>query len=434
MERDAHSFYRPVSVLALRQRIDDAARGQGRAALESLARIEEVDADIRAMTAVIGRDEAIAAAGAARGPLAGLPVAVKDIFDTAGLATNYGSPIYEGHRPRSDAAVVTLLRRAGAVIVGKATTSEFAYMAPTVTRNPCDLARTPGGSSAGSAAAVAAGIVPFAIGSQTGGSTIRPASFCGIAGYKPTLGMLPTAGMKCFSWSFDTVGLFAATVRDAAFLGQALSGRELAVASASTPDKPVFGIPVDYPWTAPSDHAIAALDTAIRAIEKAGGSVKPVRFDPWMAELIDAHNVIQSYEAWRTLGYEYDHHRDALSALLRGFLERAASIDVDAYSKAVALMERTRHQQAALFEGVTALLTPSALDEAPQGYDSTGSPAFNRNWTLLGSPCVNVPGLRGDNGAPVGVQVIGAPWDDARCLGAAAFVEHAIAASEEAAP
>ncbi len=429
---NADMLYRPVSGLALRERSGDTPEERGGAVLEALARIEAVDADLRAMTAVLGREEALACAAAARGPLAGLPVVVKDIFDTADLPTSYGSPIYAGHRPAADAVIVTLLRRAGAVVLGKAATTEFAYMAPTDTRNPADLARTPGGSSSGSAAAVAAGIAPFAIGSQTGGSTIRPASFCGIAGYKPTFGMLPTVGMKCFSWSFDTVGLFAAGVRDVAFLGQALSGRELSVAAG--PQRPVFGVPVDYPWTAPSANAVAAMDTAIRAVEQAGGSVRPVRFEAWMAELVAAHGVIQSYEAWQTLGYEYDHHRAALSALLGEFLERAGTVDVVAYSNARAQMHRAQGRLDDLFDGVTALLTPSAPDEAPEGLGTTGDPAFNRNWTLLGCPCVNVPGLRGSNGAPVGVQVIGRPWDDAQTLAAAAFVEQAMASAGKVAP
>lgn len=422
---NADTLYRPVSGLALRERGGNTAEERSGAVREALARIDAVDADIRAMTTVLGREEALERAAAARGPLAGLPVVVKDIFDTADLPTSYGSPIYEGHRPAADAVIVTLLRRAGGVVVGKATTTEFAYMEPTLTRNPCDLTRTPGGSSAGSAAAVAAGIAPFAIGSQTGGSTIRPASFCGIAGYKPTFGMLPTVGMKCFSWSFDTVGLFGAGVRDVAFLAQVLSGRELPVAVG--PQRPVFGVPVDYPWTAPSADAIAAMDAAIRAIERAGGSVRPVRFDAWMEELVAAHGVIQSYEAWQTLGYEYDHYRLALSALLAEFLERASAVDVVAYSNARAQMHRAKAQLDELFDGVTALLTPSAPGEAPEGLGSTGDPAFNRNWTLLGCPCVNVPGLRGRAGAPVGVQVIGRPWDDAQALAAAAFLEQSIA-------
>ncbi|APA88635.1 amidase [Paraburkholderia sprentiae WSM5005] len=424
---NAHSFYRPVSGLNLLSRIGNDPQGRDRLMLDTLARIEAVDRDIGAMTAVARREAAMASAAAAHGPLAGLPIAIKDIFDTHDLVTSYGSPIYERYRPRSDAAIVTLLRRKGAVIVGKTVTSEFAYMAPPATRNPCDIQRTPGGSSSGSAAAVAAGMVPYAVGSQTGGSTIRPASFCGIAGYKPTFGLLPTVGMKCFSWSFDTVGLFAAGVRDVAYLAQVLSDRQLAVDGITA--GPVFGVPDSYPWTEPSANASAALDTAVRAIEDAGGRVRRVRFGSWMAAMVAAHDTIQRYEAYQSLGFEYDRHRGDLSPMLAGFLERAATIDAATYTKARVLMGEAKDSLAELFNGVTGLLTPSAPDEAPDGLDSTGDPAFNRNWTLLGCPCVNVPGLWGARGGPIGVQVIGRPWDDARCLDAAAFVEQAIAAA-----
>jgi Asp-tRNA(Asn)/Glu-tRNA(Gln) amidotransferase A subunit family amidase len=423
----AHSFYRPLSGVDLLERTANDPRERGLVMLEAFARIEKAEPAVRAMTAVGRREHAVAAAVAAKGPLAGMPVAVKDIFDTADIVTRYGSPSYEGHQPKSDASLVTLLRRNGAVIVGKTVTSEFAYMAPTVTRNPCDLERTAGGSSSGSAAAVAAGIVPFAIGSQTGGSTIRPASFCGIAGFKPTFGMLPTVGMKCFSWSFDTVGLFAAGVRDVAYLAQVLSGRRLAVDDSSA--GPVFGVPLSYPWTEPSANACAVLDTAVRAIEAAGGRVRQMRFGAWMTELIAAHDTIQRYEAWQALGFEYDYHRADLSPMLAGFLDRAAAVDVASYAEAYVLMEQGKERLAELFDGVTALLTPSAPDEALDGLGSTGDPAFNRNWTLLGCPCVNVPGLRGERGGPIGVQVICRPWDDRACLQAAAFVEHAIAAT-----
>lgn len=422
---NANSFYRPVSGLDLLTRIDNDPQERGRIILDALARIEDVDPQVRAMTAVARREAVMASAAAATGPLAGMPIAVKDIFDTDDLVTSYGSPVYEGYQPRSDAAIVTLLRRSGGVIVGKTVTSEFAYMAPTVTRNPCDMGRTAGGSSSGSAAAVAAGMVPFAIGSQTGGSTIRPTSFCGIAGYKPTLGMLPTVGMKCFSWSFDTVGLFAAGVRDVAYLAQILSGRQLAVDGVTL--SPVFGVPDSYPWTEPSANASAALDTAVRAIEHSGGRVRRVRFGSWMADMITAHDTIQSYEAYQALGYEYDHHRLDLSPTLAGFLDRAAAVDTATYAKARVLMEQAKDRLSELFDGITGLLTPSAPDEALDGLGSTGDPAFNRNWTLLGCPCVNVPGLWGARGGPIGVQVIGRPWEDARCLGAAAFVEQAIA-------
>lgn len=421
-----HSFYRPVSGLELIRRIANDPLERTRAVLQSLSRIEQAEPEVRAMTAVAPLETVMALAKAAKGPLAGIPIAVKDIFDTSELVTSYGSPIYGGHAPRSDAAVVTWLRRYGGIVIGKTVTSEFAYMAPTVTRNPCDLGRTAGGSSSGSAAAVAAGMAPFGIGSQTGGSTIRPASFCGIAGYKPTFGMLSTVGMKCFSWSIDTVGLFAASVSDVAYFAQVLSGRRLAVSEEST--GPVFGLPDRYPWGEPSGNAEAVLETAVRAIEDAGGRVKRVRFPPWMADIAAAHETIQRYEAYRSLGYEYDNYRAELSPMLCAFLDRAATVDIAAYVNACAFVEQARKMLSELFDGITGLLTPSAPDEALDGLGSTGDPSFNRNWTLFGCPCVNVPGLWGMRGCPIGVQVICRPWDDAVCLDAAAFVERAVGA------
>jgi Asp-tRNA(Asn)/Glu-tRNA(Gln) amidotransferase A subunit family amidase len=422
----AHSLYRPQSGLDLIRRIANDPRERTRAVRQSLSRIDEIEPEVRAMTAVVQHDAAMAQAMVAKGPLAGVPIAVKDIFDTSEFVTSYGSSIYRGHEPRSDAAVVTWLRRYGGIVVGKTVTSEFAYMAPTVTRNPSDLGRTSGGSSSGSAAAVAAGIVPFAIGSQTGGSTIRPASFCGVAGYKPTFGMLSTVGMKCFSWSLDTVGLFAAGVSDVAYFAQVLSGRRLAVSEDST--GPVFGLPDRYSWGEPSANAAAALETAVRAIEDAGGRIKRVRFAPWMADIAAAHETILRYEAYRSLGYEYDYHRAELSPMLCAFLDRAATVDMAAYVNACAFVEQARKKLSELFDGITALITPSAPDEALEGLGSTGDPSFNRNWTLLGCPCVSVPGLWGLRGGPIGVQVICRPWDDAVCLDAASFVERAVGA------
>jgi Asp-tRNA(Asn)/Glu-tRNA(Gln) amidotransferase A subunit family amidase len=417
-------LHRPVSGLDLLKRLDDGTSDPVRLVIHSLDTIRDLDPQILAMAAVLDEGRAITAAQAARGPLRGLPVVVKDVFDTHDLPTAYGSPIYDGHRPASDAAIVTMLRRQGAVVIGKAATCEFAYMNPTSTRNPADPTRTAGGSSSGSAAAVAAGMTPFAIGTQTGGSTIRPASYCGIAGFKPSLGLLPTVGLKYFAWSIDTVGLFAAGVRDVAYLAQALADRQPAI--EDTNPQPRFGVPETYPWGESSVAATQSIDTAIRAIEQAGGTVHPVRFDRWMAQLIEAHETLQSYQAFRALGFEYDHHRELLSPVLRSFLDRAASVTSHDYQSAALLLANARERSPELFRDVDVLLTPSATDEAPDGFASTGDSSFNRNWTLLGNPCVSVPGMYGPRGGPIGVQVIGRLDDDARCLAAAVFVEDAL--------
>lgn len=414
-------LYKPHSALELLQRFEGSIEAPRHYLHERLERIHEFDVQLEAMTTVPDLDTVTEALDKVRGPLGGLPVAIKDIFDTHDLVTAYGSPIYAGHRPASDATIVTLLRRQGAVSIGKTVTSEFAYMAPTPTRNPCALNRTAGGSSSGSAAAVAAGYAPFAIGSQTAGSTIRPASFCGVAGYKPTFGLLPTFGMKCFSWSLDTVGLFASGVRDVAYLAQVLSGRQLAV--GELPGKPVFGLPESYPWTSPSANAVSVVNRAVHAIEAAGAVVTPLAFAPWMTEMIDTHATIQSYESFRSLGFEYDHQRERLTPMLRDFLDKAGDVTTDAYVSARAKAAAAKAALLAWFGGIDALLTPGAVDEAPDGLASTGDPAFSRNWTLLGSPCVNVPGLRGERGGPIGIQVIGRQGDDAATLALAVFVE-----------
>jgi Asp-tRNA(Asn)/Glu-tRNA(Gln) amidotransferase A subunit family amidase len=245
-----------------------------------------------------------------------------------------------------------------------------------------------------------------------------------VAGYKPTFGLLPTLGMKCFSWSLDTVGLFASGVRDVAHLAQVLSGRRLAV--NDLPSKPVFGLPESYPWASASVNAASVLDRAVHAIEAAGAMVTPVDFAPWMTEMIGAHATIQSYESFQALGFEYDHYREQLTPMLRDFLDRAADVPPDAYADACAKAEAAKTALLAWFDGIDALLTPSALDEAPDGLASTGDPAFSRNWTLLGTPCVSVPGLRGERGGPIGVQVIGRRGEDAATLALAAFVEEAL--------
>jgi len=424
-------LYQPISALDLLSRWCQDAQARRAFIAERLERIRALDPILKAVTATLDVGQAISASDAANGPLQGLPVLVKDIFDTHDLPTAYGSPIYAGHWPAADAALVTMIRRRGGVLLGKTVTCEFAYMSPAATRNPSDLERTPGGSSSGSAAAVAAGYVPFAIGTQTGGSIIRPASFCGITGYKPSFGLLPTAGMKCFSSSIDTVGLFARGVGDVAYFADALSGQR--TSSAMDSGTPIFGVPESYPWTAPSDNAVAVLDIAIRAIERAGGCVRAVRFEPWMAELIHSHATIQGFEAFQTLGYEYDRHRERLSPMLRDFLDRAAEIAPRQHREALAFAQRAVHASLpALFVGIDAVLTPSAPDEAPVGLASTGDPAFNRNWTLLGTPCVSIPGLKGARGGHVGVQVIGPRGEDEKTLAAAAFVETAMAKTMEA--
>ena len=393
---------------------------------ESLAWMREANASLKAFTAIRDDDSADALAAKLRGPLAGKLVAVKDIFDTTDFPTSYGSAIYSGHQPSTEAAMVSVLREAGAMVAGKSVTTEFAFLFPSPTLNPAAPGHTPGGSSSGSAAAVAAGLVPLAIGSQTGGSTVRPASYCGIAGFKPSFGVLPTAGMKSFSWSLDTVGLFARTVAEVLEFAQAVSGGRVRTLAPRTAAQWRFGVPRSYPWGEVTPSAAKAMQAAADALRKAGAPVVDVDLPQWVADCYVAHDAIQGWEAVRTLAHEYEHHRDHLSATLRDYLAQARSVTDDAYAQAQAASRGARLAAHAWIEGIDVLITPSAPDEAPQGYASTGVSTFNRAWTLLAAPCVSVPGVTGVNGLPMGVQVVAAPGEDSLCLAAGVMLEAAL--------
>ena len=392
----------------------------------TLADIAARDAQWRTFEAVhsaAGAQRELDRALAGGGPLQGLAVGVKDIFDTAGLPTCYGSPIHAGHQPRSDAAIVQAIRRAGGVAVGKTTTTEFAFLNPTRTLNPNAPGHTPGGSSAGSAAAVAAGLVPLAVGTQTGGSVIRPASYCGVVGFKPSYGALPTPGLKPFSWSLDTVGLFTRTVADMARWSQAISGRPWAATGGATP---VFGIAWSYPWEPLSPSARQALETARAGLVAAGATVRDVTLPAWVGAVFKAHDAVQGWEAVRALADELAFHADQLSPILRGYLTDAARIDDAAYAQGQRIAAAARAQLADLFDGIDVLLVPSAPDEPPEGFGSTGASTWNRAWTLLQVPCLNVPGTLGVNGLPMGVQVIAPIGEEALCLRAGQVLEQAL--------
>jgi len=358
-------------------------------------------------------------------PLRGLPVGVKDIYDTADLPTRYGSPIYAGHRPAADAAAVVMVRRAGGLILGKTVTTEFASLVPGRTRNPHDLAHTPGGSSSGSAAAIAAAMLPIALGSQTAGSIIRPAAFCGVVGFKPSYRLIPTVGMKCYAWHLDTAGLFAAGVADAAFAAAAIAGRDLRV-DGTAPAAPRIGVVRTQLWPQASAAMQGAIAAAAHAAEARGATVRELRLPSLLQDAYRAQFVIQDYEAFRALAFEYDRHYDEIAPRLRAQLDRAGTISADDYDAARRSASRARQALAEMMREVDVLLTPSAPGAAPHGLDTTGDPAFNRLWTLMGTPCVNVPGLN-DGRLPLGVQIVGRFGDDRATLEAALFLEHALA-------
>jgi Asp-tRNA(Asn)/Glu-tRNA(Gln) amidotransferase A subunit family amidase len=359
-------------------------------------------------------------------PLRGLPVGLKDIFDTYDMPTEYGSAAYRGHRPASDAAPVTMLRRAGVVVLGKTVTTEFAHQQTGKTRNPHNLEHTPGGSSSGSAAAVAAGMVPIATGSQTAGSVIRPGAYCGVAAFKPSYKLLPTVGVKCYAWSLDTVGLYGAGVADVAFATAAMSGRDLRVDRAA-PSTPRVALVRTHIWADASADMQNAVEQAARALQAAGASVKDVTLPPLLEDAWRAHKVIILHEAARAYAFEYDHKRELLGPKTVAMLDEAAAVGVDAYDDARRIAKRARLALADLMGDFDVILTPSAPGAAPHGIGATGMAIFNWLWTLMGTPCVNVPGLADPAGLPLGVQIVGRFGRDRGALEAALFLERAIA-------
>ena len=359
-------------------------------------------------------------------PLRGLPVAFKDIFDTADLPTQYGSPVYAGHRPAADASAVVMTRQAGGILIGKTVTTQFASLVPSATRNPRNLAHTPGGSSAGSAAAVAAGMVPIAFGTQTAGSVIRPAAFCGVAAFKPSYRLIPMVGVKDVAWHLDTAGLFGAGVSDIAFAAAAVLRRDLRVDGA-IPASPRIALARTHLWPQASPAMQRAVETAAKIVQAAGAKVSELALSPIVEDAYEAQFTIQDYENIRALAFEYDRHRDRIDSLLRTQLERASAISADEYDAARRLASRARQLLANAMADYDVILTPSAQGAAPHGFATTGDPMFNRLWTLMGAPCVNVTGLNDDNGLPLGVQIVGRFGRDRAALEAALFVEQAIA-------
>jgi len=364
--------------------------------------------------------------GLTSSPLRGLPVGFKDIFDTADLPTQYGSPIYAGYRPPADASAVVLTRQAGGIVVGKTVTTQFASLVPSPTRNPHNGGHTPGGSSAGSAAAVAAGMVPLAFGTQTAGSVIRPAAFCGVAALKPSYRLIPMVGVKTVSWHLDTAGLFGAGVADVAFAAAAILQRDLRV-DRTAAAAPRLGLARTHLWPKASPAMQKAVETAARIATAAGATVTDLHLPPVLEEAFAAQFVIQDYENIRALAFEYERHRERIDPLLRDQLDRAVAITADDYDAARRTASRARQVLADVVADCDAILTPSAPGAAPHGLGATGDPMFNRLWTLMGAPCVNVAGLSDDNGLPLGVQIVGRFGRDRAALEAALFVEQAVA-------
>jgi Asp-tRNA(Asn)/Glu-tRNA(Gln) amidotransferase A subunit family amidase len=351
-----------------------------------------------------------------RGPLHGLPLGVKDIIDTAGIATTYGSPIYAGHVPALDAACVSLAKAAGAWVLGKTAGTEFANMQPAATRNPHDHAHTPGGSSSGSAAAVAAGLVPFALGTQTAGSVIRPAAFCGVVGYKPSPGRIARSGVKLNSDTLDEVGIFARSVEDVVLLANVLGGP-----AEANPFVPRFGLALTTQAAQLSGDMLRAMAASANRVSAAGAPVRDVECPASFDALFEAQRIVQAFETARALAPEHAYRRAQLSPVLAEFLDEARQVAPEAYASALARGRKARANLDTLFGEVDVLLAPAAGGVAPRTLETTGDPLFSRPWQLLGCPCVALPAGHDAAGMPLGVQIIGRPHDDARTLAAAAW-------------
>lgn len=398
-----------------------------------LDRIAERDPHVHAW-AFIDRSQAIEQArhldrSEPLGPLHGVPIAVKDIIDTCDMPTGMGSPIYAGFQPRGDAACVALARNAGAVILGKTVTAEFASSAPGATVNPHNPNHTPGGSSSGSAAAVADFMVPAAFGTQTGGSVLRPSAYCGIIGYRPTFGTFNLAGVKPAAQSLDTLGLHARSLDDIELLAAVLIGRQpapLALPSA----RPVIGVCRTPLWHNALPETVEAVEDAVKRLAAAGSTVVDVDLPEEFDALDAARMRIQAYERSRAMTWEWTHHKDLLGDLLKDEIERGLSVSSEAYAAAMKQAEKFRSLIDEAISPYDLILAPCTDGAAPAGISSTGNARFQGFWTILRLPAITLPTHSARNGLPVGIQLVGHRFADNRLFGLAQWVFQALGGGE----
>lgn len=413
-----------------------------------LEQIDRTEPELKAWAHVDGegaletaaRMDAIRKSGRATGALHGVPVGLKDIVDTADMPTQRGTPIFAGHQPDADAALVERLREAGAVILGKTKTTELAFVHPTDTRNPHNHAHSPGGSSSGSAAAVAAHNVPLSVGTQTNGSMIRPASFCGVYGFKPTRGIIPRRGVLQTSNSLDQVGCFGRTLEDVALMADVMGFYDpsdslsfarprpamLDGARADVPVPPLLAW-LDMPYA--DKLAPDAAEGLNAVVEALGDRVERMPADARIAMMVIAQHTIHEYEILRHQAELFDKHWDALSDTLRPVLERGRKITKAEYEDAVAIKQSGEAFWEEFFHDYDAVIAPAAPGEAPLFGPSTGDPIFSTVWTLAGLPCLSMPFLVGETGLPIGVQLITSAERDDRLLRTAAWVQNELMAS-----
>jgi aspartyl-tRNA(Asn)/glutamyl-tRNA(Gln) amidotransferase subunit A len=438
-----------MDAVGLRDRLSSGALRAVELAEQCLDRVREAEPQVQAWefldpAHVMRQAEALdrlRASGRPVGPLHGLPVGLKDIIDTADMPTGNGTPIDAGRRPRADAAVAARLRAAGALVMGKTVSTELAYFTPGKTRNPHDPARTPGGSSSGSAAAVASGMVPFAIGTQTNGSVIRPASFCGVVGFKPSFGMIPRTGVLTQAAPLDTIGVFARSTADAALLADVLIGDDPgdpatsprarqglpAAAAAEPPLPPLFAFVRSPFWDQAEDDTKAAFEELAALL---GEQCDPVDLPAPFAKVHEWHGRIMQAGFAHNLRAYAERGWAQLSPQMQRAIEAGRQVTAPDYLDAVAWIERLNGGLDALFERYDAILTPAAPGVAPLSLESTGNPAFCTLWTFAGTPAISLPLLRGGTGLPLGVQLVARRGDDARLIRTAAWLERFIAAAD----
>lgn len=394
-----------------------------------LARIDEREGDVGAWTFV---DRSLAMAQARlrdgeprRSVLHGLPVAIKDVIETSDMPTEMGSELYRGNRPPSDAACVAKLRELGAVILGKTTTSEFAGSSAPKTRNPLDLSRTPGGSSSGSAAAVADFMVPLALGTQTGGSVLRPASYCGLVGFKPTYGLFSTAGIKQAAASFDTLGFMGRSIEDVELINQAMSQDVVLPPTISGPPK--IGLCRTPRWNTLSIDASDGITKIMNRLSRLGATIQEIDWPYWLESLPQERAAINAYERRQALSYEYSFARDFLTEHTIEVCRRGDLVSIDQYKRAKRIVGSSRSWVNDFFDGCDVLLTPCVGGVAPEGHSHTGEPALQEVWTALHLPALTLPLIKSSEGLPIGVQLIGNFYDDRRLMAIGRWLSTAVA-------
>lgn len=415
-----------------------------------LDRIDQVDGEIEAWAHLdpdyaleqAMRLDAQRQAGGPVGPLHGIPVGVKDIFDTDSLPTENGTVLNAGRQPLEDCKVVSLLMEAGAVIMGKTVTTELAVFGPGKTKNPHNPEHTPGGSSSGSAAAVASFMVPLAVGTQTNGSVIRPASYCGVVGFKPTHGLIPRTGVLAQSRYLDTVGTYARSVEDVARITEVLVAHDPgdkdtrararpALSSIAMEDPPLTPL-LTFAKTPVWDQADKEAQEAFAELtdilgDECDNLVLPEPFD----HVIDMHRNIMNADLAKSFAGYYEHGKDKLTDILKSMIEDGQKVTAVDYNNAVDMREFLNDGINGVFDRFDAIITPATTGEAPVGLGATGSPIFNTLWTYLGTPAITLPLMEGPNGLPIGVQVVGRRGDDARLLRTANWLTQRLAGDVE---